>query len=101
MIKEQKESLERLNSALRHIAKESGSVLVNHTSMVQSLEDSADYVFKGVLDCWSLYRVSGAEIAANQDDKQLQKLLKIRLYMAIYAMKNLLEDELELLQKVK
>ena len=102
MTKEQKESLDKLNTVIQCIAKESGSELVKHLSMIQNLNDnSADYIFSGTLDCWASYDVSGAEVAVYKNDKRLQNLIRVRIEMALHDMINLLETNLELLKKVK
>lgn len=97
-MKEQPKMLERVNTAIQHIAEKSGSDIVKNLVAVQ-IESArhSDYLFGGTIDVWSTPIMSGMEIEISSDE-QLQALVKCRIENSMLSMIDLLEDCLEKLK---
>lgn len=98
-IKEQPETLEKLNAAIRRVARKSGSKIIRDLKMVQTNANNADYVFTGVVDAYAWYNVSGAEVSyQNNDGEKMDALVRCRVENTIRSLIDLLENELDLLK---
>ncbi len=87
-----------LNTAIQKVADESGSEIVRNLIMVEQIPpNSADYIFKGVIDLWAWFYAAGMEVKVNTqpDGNLLHKLIKVRIQDSLFAIIDLAESELE------
>ena len=87
-----------LNKAVQRVANDSGSKLVRNLVMVEQVPpNNADHIFRGIIDVWAWFRVTGmaVKVTRSPDRNLLHKLVKVRIQDSLLAIMDLAQSELK------